>query len=300
MAITVPKPLQNVSNGLLRSVKDNRDGTRTFTWFVAEPINNYDIAVNAGRLRQVHRPPRARRQPHPHLLALRAHKKARQQFKQVKTMLACFEAGLAPTPGARTATSWSRRRTSAWSTRAPWRTATLQNGYRGRDLSGTGRGLDWDFIIIHESAHEWWGNSLTSADLADMWVHEGFANYAENLYVECLHGKRVTPSTPSAPGSASPTTSRSSPTSEEPEGLGRHVPQGGNMLHLIRQLVNDDAKWRSVPAACRDVPPRHRHRRPGAPVHHHPDRPRPRRHLPPVPHHHLVPTPGGEAARRPA
>jgi Aminopeptidase N len=63
------------------------------------------------------------------------------------------------------------------------------NGYLGRDLSGTGQGDDWDFIIVHESAHEWWGNSLTTADLADMWVHEGFANYAEGLYVECLRGK---------------------------------------------------------------------------------------------------------------
>ena len=64
-----------------------------------------------------------------------------------------------------------------------------QNGYRGRDLSGTGWGIKWDFIIVHESAHEWWGNNITAKDLADMWVHESFANYSEGLYTECLFGK---------------------------------------------------------------------------------------------------------------
>ena len=64
------------------------------------------------------------------------------------------------------------------------RTATA-----GRDLSGTGLGLKWDFIIVHESAHEWFGNNITSKDIADMWVHESFANYAEGLYTECLFGQ---------------------------------------------------------------------------------------------------------------
>ena len=63
-----------------------------------------------------------------------------------------------------------------------------QNGYKGRDLSGTGWGLTWDFIVIHESAHEWFGNSLTTADMADMWVHESFANYSESLFTECQYG----------------------------------------------------------------------------------------------------------------
>ena len=65
----------------------------------------------------------------------------------------------------------------------------FRNGYKGTDLSGTGWGLTWDFIVIHESAHEWWGNSLTTADIADMWVHESFANYSESLYTECRYGR---------------------------------------------------------------------------------------------------------------
>ncbi len=250
VAITVPKPLQNVSNGRLRSVKDNRDGTRTFTWFVAEPINNYDIAVNAadyakftdrykgegGNLTLTFWP-------------LRAHKqKARQQFKQVKTMLACFEGWFGPYPWYKDGYQLVETPHLGMEHQSAVAYGNgYQNGYRGRDLSGTGRGLDWDFIIIHESAHEWWGNSLTSADLADMWVHEGFANYAENLYVECLHGTQA--------GAEYAIGTRIGIANDIPiipdfkknrKGSGDMYPKAGNMLHLIRQLVNDDAKWRSV------------------------------------------------------
>ena len=62
-------------------------------------------------------------------------------------------------------------------------------GYLGRDLSGTGLGLGWDYIVIHESAHEWFGNSITTSESGDLWVHEAFATYAEGLYTECQHGR---------------------------------------------------------------------------------------------------------------
>ena len=121
------------------------------------------------------------------------------------------------------------------------------NGYLGRDLSGTGQGLDWDFIIVHESAHEWWGNSLTTADLADMWVHEGFANYSEGLYVECLRGK--------AAGAEYNIGNRKGIKNTEPitppygvnrEGSGDMYPKGGNMLHTIRQVIDNDELWRQI------------------------------------------------------
>ena len=108
-------------------------------------------------------------------------------------------------------------------------------------------GVDWDFIIVHESAHEWWGNSLTTADLADMWVHEGFANYAEGLYVECLRGKEA--------GAEYNIGNRKGIRNDRPitpayglnrEGSGDMYPKGGNMLHTIRQVINDDAKWREI------------------------------------------------------
>jgi aminopeptidase N len=122
-----------------------------------------------------------------------------------------------------------------------------KNGYSGRDLSGTGWGLKWDFIIVHESAHEWWGNSLTMKDQADMWIHESFANYAEGLYTECQDGKQA--------GAEYIIGSRRNIRNDEPivpaygvnaEGSEDMYYKGGSMLHMMRQLVNDDEKWRGI------------------------------------------------------
>jgi len=121
------------------------------------------------------------------------------------------------------------------------------NGYRGTDLSGSGWGLKFDFIIIHESAHEWFANSITYEDIADMWVHESFANYAENLYVEYYFGKKA--------GSEYVLGSRANVLNDIPiisdynvnsEGSHDMYYKGGNMLHTLRQIVNDDEKWRAI------------------------------------------------------
>jgi aminopeptidase N len=121
------------------------------------------------------------------------------------------------------------------------------NGYRGKDGSGTGLGLKWDFIIVHESAHEWFGNNITAKDVADMWVHESFANYAEGLYTECLFGKQAAadyivgnrrlirndrPIIPAYGVNA--------------QGSGDMYAKGGEMLHTIRQILGDDEKWRNI------------------------------------------------------
>ena len=152
-----------------RSTTHNGDGTTTYEWFVADPINNYDVAVNAGRLRATSATRSTARAGvltldfWPLAYHLDA---ARGSSRRPSRCWRASSTGSARIPGTRTATSWSRRRTSAWSTRAPSPTATTSiNGYLGRDLSGTGQGLEWDFIIVHESAHEWWGNSITAQDL---------------------------------------------------------------------------------------------------------------------------------------
>ncbi len=108
--------------------------------------------------------------------------------------------------------------------------------------------MKWDFIIVHESAHEWWGNNITTKDLRDMWVHESFANYAENIYTECLFGKDS--------GAAYAVGTRRGIRNDKPivppemgvnaQGSGDMYPKGGNMLHTIRQIVNDDEKWRGI------------------------------------------------------
>ncbi len=250
VAVTVPDPIKNVSNGRLRAVTPNGDGTTTWTWFVSEPINNYDIAINAadyahfqdiyegeaGRLTLSFWPLRYRLES------------AKRQFPQARTMLACFERWFGPYPWY--ADGYQLVETPHLGMEHQSGIAygnQYKNGYLGGDLSGTGQGSDWDFIIVHESAHEWFGNSLTTADIADMWVHESFANYAEGLYVECLRGK--------AAGAEYVRGTRKGIQNDRPiipaygvnqKGSGDMYPKGGNMLHTIRQVVNDDEKWRSI------------------------------------------------------
>ena len=250
VAITVPDPLVDVSNGRLRKLTHNADRTTTYEWFVTSPINNYDVAVNAGHYAHFSDMFDGERGPLTmDFWPIAYHvESARQQFAQATTMLQCFEHWFGPYPwyedGYKLVETphlgMEHQSAVAYGNH-------YQNGYLGRDLSGTGWGLKWDFIIVHESAHEWWGNSITSKDLADMWVHESFANYAENLYTECRFGK--------AAGAAYVIGTRSKVQNDRPivahfgvnaEGSGDMYYKGGNMLHTIRQLVGDDEKWRGI------------------------------------------------------
>lgn len=250
IAITVPDPLVNVSNGRLRGTTRNADGTTTFEWFVANPINNYDVAVNAGRyvhFSDVYEGEGGRLTLD--FWPLAYHEAvARRQFQQVKPMLACFERWFGPFPwyedGYKLVETphlgMEHQSAVAYGNR-------YLNGYLGRDLSHTGLGLQWDFIIIHESGHEWFGNNITSKDLADMWVHEGFTNYSESLYTECQQGKEA--------GARYQIGTRANVQNDAPivapygvnaEGSGDMYYKGGNMLHTIRQIIDDDEKWRQI------------------------------------------------------
>lgn len=120
-------------------------------------------------------------------------------------------------------------------------------GYLGKDLSASGWGLKFDFITIHESGHEWFGNNITTKDLADMWVHEGFTNYSETLFTESTQGK--------AAGTAYVTGIRANIKNDIPiigpyhvnqEGSGDMYYKGANLVHLIRQLMADDEKFRQL------------------------------------------------------
>jgi aminopeptidase N len=123
----------------------------------------------------------------------------------------------------------------------------FRNGYRGRDVSFTGIGYKFDFIIVHESGHEWFGNNISMKDAADMWIHEGFTNYSENLFVEYWFGKKD--------GEDYVIGSRKNIRNESTiigtynsnrEGSGDMYYKGGNLLHTIRHIINDDEKWRGI------------------------------------------------------
>ncbi len=250
VAITVPDPMVNVSNGRLRGTTKNADGTTTYDWFVRSPINNYDVAVNAGNyahFSDTYQGEKGTLTLDYWPLAYHVDA-ARRQFQQVKPMLACFERWFGPFPwyedGFKLVETphlgMEHQSAVAYGNH-------YQNGYRGRDLSGTGEGADWDFIIVHESGHEWFGNHITTRDIADMWVHEGFTNYSENLFVECLRGKeagaRYVIGTRKAVQNDRPIVARYG---IQEEGSGDMYYKAGNMLHTIRQIVNDDEKWRGI------------------------------------------------------
>jgi len=250
IAITVPDPTIDVSNGRLRSIRRNGDGTTTYEWFVVNPINNYAIAVNAGGY--AHYSELFHGEDGVLTLdfwPLSYHlDAAKRQWAQVKPMLTCFEHWFGPYPwyedGYKLVETphlgMEHQSAVAYGNH-------FENGYLGRDLSGTGVGLNWDFIIVHESAHEWFANNITAKDNADMWVHESFANYAENLFTECQMGKRA--------GSRYVIGTRARIQNDRPivapygvnaEGSGDMYYKGGNMLHTIRQIVGDDERWRGI------------------------------------------------------
>jgi aminopeptidase N len=250
VALRVPDPLVNVSNGRLRSTTRHPDATTTYEWFVVNPINNYAIAVATGSYAHwtetydgLNGPLSMDYWPLDYNL-----EKAKRQWVQARTMMKCFEHWFGPYP-------WYEdgyKLLEVPNTGMEHQSAVsygnyFENGYRRRESSGTGLGLQWDFIIIHESAHEWWGNNITAKDNADMWVHESFANYAEGIYTECLLGKEA--------GSRYIIGNRRGIRNDRPiipaygvndQGSGDMYPKGGEMLHTIRQIVNDDEKWRGM------------------------------------------------------
>ena len=250
IAITVPDSLSVVANGRLRGVERAGKGWTTYEWFVTSPINNYDVAASAGHY--VHfedfydgEDGRLTLDFWPIASHLEA---ARAQWKQVKPMLACFENWFGAYPWYRDGYQLVESPHLGMEHQSAVAYGNgFQNGYKGKDLSGTGWGLAWDFIVIHESAHEWFGNSITSADIADMWVHESFANYSESLYTECQFGKSA--------GAQYARGTRKLVKNDKPivgpfgvntEGSGDMYYKGGNMLHTIRQVINNDSTWRTV------------------------------------------------------
>jgi aminopeptidase N len=250
ISVRVPAELTNVSNGRLRRVENHRDKTKTWHWFVSNPINNYGVNINIGDY--VHFGEKYQGEKGvldcDYWVLRHNLDKAKEQFKQVKPMLQAFEHWFGPYPF---------YEDSYKLVEAPYlgmehqSSVTYgngyQNGYRGRDLSQTGWGLKFDFIIIHESGHEWFANNITYKDIADMWIHESFTNYSENLFLDYHYGKEAS--------SAYVRGSRSNIQNDRPiighyevnkSGSGDMYPKGANMLHTLRQLVNDDEKWRSI------------------------------------------------------
>jgi aminopeptidase N len=250
MSVRVPDSLMDVSNGQLRQVEDNEDGTKTFHWFVNNPINNYGVNVNIGDY--IHWSEtyegEAGDLPCSYYVLRYNEEKAREQFKQVPLMLEAFEHWFGPYPfyedGFKLVEvpylGMEHQSSVTYGNK-------YRNGYLGSDLSGSGWGKKFDFIIIHEAGHEWFANNITYKDIADMWVHEGFTAYSECLYVEYHYGKEA--------GAEYVRGTRRNVMNDRPiigpygvnqSGSSDMYYKGSNMLHTIRTLLGDDERWREV------------------------------------------------------
>jgi len=251
ISVTVPEKLTAVSNGRLKKVDHDIAGkTRTFHWEVVNPINNYGVNVNIGNYVNVSDKYRGEGGVLDIEYWVLPHQKdaALKQFKEVPRMLEAFEHWFGKYPFYQDSyklvtVSYPGMEHQSSVTYGNW----FRNGYLQRDGSGTGVGFKFDFIIVHESAHEWFGNNVSMKDAADMWIHESFANYAESLFVEYFFGKKDAEDYVVG--------NRRLIRNDRPiigtynsnrEGSGDMYPKGGNMLHTIRHIINDDAKWLAI------------------------------------------------------
>jgi aminopeptidase N len=248
LAIMVPDSLKAVGNGRLRSVETNGKGYTTYTWAVTSPINSYNIIPYIGAYSAWNETLNSEAGPLDatyHVLDYNI-EKAKAQFVQTRDMMRCFERWFGPYPfradGFQLVESphlgMEHQSAVAYGN-------GFQNGYRGRDLSGSGWGLKWDFILVHESGHEWFGNNITTKDIADMWVHEGFTNYSETIFTECQFGREAggeyCRGTRKLIRNDSPIVG---PYGVNTEGSGDMYYKGGNMIHYMRQLFRDDERFR--------------------------------------------------------
>ena len=250
ISVNVPKNLTNVSNGRLRKVTEHKNDTKTFDWFVTNPINNYGVNINIGdyvSFSEVYKGEKGDLDIDNYVLSYNL-EKAKEQFKQVPMMIEAFEHWFGPYPFYEDSfkmvevpyLGMEHQSSITYGNK-------YQNGYLGRDLSGSGWGLKFDYIIIHEGGHEWFANNITYKDIADMWVHEGFTCYSENLYVDYFFGKEA--SAEYVIGTRRGISNRKPIIGQydiNREGSGDMYSKGANLLHTIRQLAKNDEVWRQT------------------------------------------------------
>lgn len=251
ISVEVPENLMDVSNGRLIKTDHNKDQkTKTYHWEVTNPINNYGVNINIGdyvHFGEKYEGEKGTLDMDYYVLRENL-KKAKKQFKDAPKMMEAFEYWFGPYPF---------YEDSYKLVETPYLGMEHQssvtygnnyaNGYLGRDLSGTGWGMKFDFIIIHESGHEWFANNITYKDVADMWIHESFTAYSENLFLDYYYGKEASRDyvlgTRKNINNDIPIIG---PYGVNQEGSGDMYYKGANMLHMIRQIVNDDEKWRGI------------------------------------------------------
>jgi hypothetical protein len=249
VTISTPYGLQVVSNGVM-TINSVGGGKITTEWEVRNPINNYDVTFYIGHYVEWHDT----------LMGVKGklnlsyyvldynEQRARKQFTVVKQMIHCFEHWMGAYPfyedGYKLVESpylgMEHQGAIAYGNK-------YKMGYKGMDRSWTGHGLKWDYIIIHESGHEWFGNNVTARDMADNWIHEGFTSYTEVLFTECLLGKKEAMEYSRGLWKLI--------RNDKPvigdygvneEGSGDIYEKGAAIVHMIRAMMNDDERFRAM------------------------------------------------------
>jgi aminopeptidase N len=243
LSVAIPKDLVDVSNGKFVGKTDLGDGYVRWDWLVHYPINNYSVSLNIGHY--VHFEDRLGDLPLDFYVLPGSLDGARRQFAQVKPMIEAYQRFFGEYPFKKDGYKLIEVPYSGMEHQSAVTYGNhFANGYLERDWTGVGISLKFDFIIIHESGHEWFGNAVSAADVSDMWIHEGWTTYLENLYVEQIFGydealKYV---------NAYKTKVRNREPIVTQRGIHRTPPQdmyfkGALFLNTLRSVVNDDARW---------------------------------------------------------
>jgi len=241
--VAVPNGLMNISNGRFLGSQDLKNGYTRWDWEVKNPINNYTITVNIADY--VHIQDKMPDLDLDYYVLRENEDKAREHFMEVKPMMECFQSKFGRYPfwedGYKLVETpylgMEHQSAVAYGNK-------YKKGYMGMDLSGTGVGMFFDFITIHETGHEWFGNSITSTDIADMWIHEGFTTYSETVFIECIKG--YNDAMKYVNGQAR------NVRNDKPiigqygvnnEGSGDMYYKGSLLLNTLRHVIGDDEKW---------------------------------------------------------
>lgn len=250
LEIITPNDLVGVGNGRLVEKKALSNQRTAYRWKVTSPINNYNVVPTIGHYvsyGEVYKGEKGPLDLSYYVLDYNLNK-AKEQFKQTAQMLTSFEHWFGPYPFYEDSFKLIDSPHLGMEHQSGIAYGNgFKNGYLGRDLSGSGWGLNWDFIIIHEAGHEWFGNNITNKDVADMWVHEGFTSYSEVLHTEMLNGKKAaTDYVVGIRRAIKNDTPIIGAYGVNKEGSADMYYKGSNMVHTLRTWINNDEQFREI------------------------------------------------------
>lgn len=250
ISVKVPDPLMNVSNGRLRNIEKHQDGKSTYHWFVSNPIANYGVNLSIADYAHFSEMYQGEKGP----LTLDYYvlkenlEKAKVQFRDAPRLMRAFEHWFGPYPFYEDGFKLIEVPYLGMEHQSAVTYGNgYSNGYKGKDFSETGWGLTFDYIIIHEAGHEWFANNITYKDIADMWIHESFTTYSESLFLDYHYGVLA--------GNEYLQGARRIIRNDGPiigdyevnqRGSGDMYFKGANILHTLRQWIDNDLKWRTI------------------------------------------------------